>query len=107
MTEYSENGGVQLPYGTGMLAVTWPFGHITIKQDVVVLSIDTQIFFHKEVSIPFDKISYIEQKRYVPFFADGIKIVMHDMTPEWAYFWSLRSSSNISRELQSRGAPIR
>ena len=38
MTEYSENGGVQLPYGTGVLAVTWPFGHITIKQDVVVLT---------------------------------------------------------------------
>ena len=107
MTEYSENGGVQLPYGPGMLAVTWPFGNITIKQDSVVLAISTTRFFRREVSIPFDKISYVEQKRYVPFFADGIKIVMHDMTPEWAYFWSLRSSSHIIRELQSRGAPIR
>lgn len=101
MEIYTERGGIWLWQKIGTLSVTWPFANIAIDQNNVTLNID---FFalNREIKIPFENISTVERKKYVPFFADGVKIVTKNMDPKWVYFWSLYSSDRIIHELKDR-----
>lgn len=107
-----------LRQGFYSLSVTWPFGMIEIDQTGIVVRIDVsstlaKVLFpiyvigkiaglNRDVRIPLENIASVERKKFVPLIADGIKITTRDKNAEWIYFWSLKSSDRIVREIQGR-----
>lgn len=119
MENYYERGGAWVPYTSETLqvgmAVTWPFAVIRIDQNSVTVQINLRSNFakiafpvyimgmfighHHEFKIPYENIVSIEQKKWIPFFADGVKITTKEYQ---VYYWSLKSSDRIVEEIEKR-----
>jgi hypothetical protein len=74
----------------GSWQITWPFITLEVLQDQLILNNE---LFKKEYRFTHDEIEKIEVKKYVPFFAHGIRITPHDKSKiERYYFWYWTSS---------------
>lgn len=108
---YKERGGIWICFGWWYLCATWPFGVVEFYEDRVILRVDCEnlfskivfpfyifgkIFkFNRQFEIYYNQIIIVKRKKYIPFFADGIKLITLRNTENWIIFWSLKSSRLI------------
>ena len=96
---YKQRGGGWVHDSSGkiLLQLTWPFVTINLYEDRVLLN-----YGGKKVSLPYNKIEKIERSCWIPFIAEGIKIVHNDDTQSsLVRFWS-SNSKKLKRLIEER-----
>lgn len=94
MSNHKFRGGAWI----GQWQITWPFITLEVFQDQLILNNE---LFKKEYRFTHNQIEKIEIKKYIPFFATGIKI--HHSIKDYdqrIFFWvfKLKSLTSVLKE---------